>query len=535
MAQLHDSMMNPPIEDLLGKVDSKFRLVTLGAMRARQINSYFGQLGEGLGATVPPQVTSVARKPLSIAFEEIAADKIVAVDAEPEADVEARRGRRGRRREPPSSAVPPDASLAGRTIVLGVTGGIAAYKAIEVCRRLVDAGAHVAPVLTEGAAALRRRHHLLGAGLRAGADVAVRRARPDPAHPARPEGRPRSLVCPATARLLGSYAAGISDDLLTATLLATRAPVIVCPAMHTEMWEHPAVQDNLATLRRAGRASSCRPRPGAWPAATSAPAAWPSPTPSSPPSSGCSRPATSPALRVLVTAGGTREPIDPGAGHHQPLVGQAGLRPGRRGRRPRAPRSRWSPPSTARCRPASTSCRVETRRRDAGGRSCRSRADQDVIIMAAAVADFRLADVADHKIKKGATAPCPRSCSSPPTTSSSTSARDKPAGQVLVGFAAETDDVLANAARQARAQEPRPHRRQRRRAPPASGFEHDTNEVVILDRDGGQRRVALADKRAVAAPCSTQSWPSRRTAGARSRPSVNYRAGSCTRPSSCLT
>jgi DNA-directed RNA polymerase subunit omega len=90
MAIAHDSMMNPKIEELMSKVDSKFKLVTLGSLRARQINAYFGQLGEGLGATVPPQVTSVARKPLSIAFEEIAADKIVAVDnpaadeAEPE-------------------------------------------------------------------------------------------------------------------------------------------------------------------------------------------------------------------------------------------------------------------------------------------------------------------------------------------------------------------------------------------------------------------------------------------------------------------
>jgi len=79
VAQVHDSMMNPKIEDLLSKVDSKFTLVSLGSLRARQINSYFGQLGDGLGSNVPPQVTSVARKPLSIAFEEIAADKIVAV------------------------------------------------------------------------------------------------------------------------------------------------------------------------------------------------------------------------------------------------------------------------------------------------------------------------------------------------------------------------------------------------------------------------------------------------------------------------
>ena len=104
MSWRDDTMISPPIEDLLGRVDSKFSLVTLAARRARQVNSYFNQLGEGLGALVPPQVTSTARKPLSIAFEEIAADKIkgtwrdpdevaaelAAVDAEsPEGDTDA--------------------------------------------------------------------------------------------------------------------------------------------------------------------------------------------------------------------------------------------------------------------------------------------------------------------------------------------------------------------------------------------------------------------------------------------------------------
>ena len=77
MARTNDTMMNPPIEELLGRVDSKFSLVTLAARRARQINSYFNHLADGGGTLVPPQVTSVARKPLSISFEEIAADKIV--------------------------------------------------------------------------------------------------------------------------------------------------------------------------------------------------------------------------------------------------------------------------------------------------------------------------------------------------------------------------------------------------------------------------------------------------------------------------
>jgi DNA-directed RNA polymerase subunit omega len=85
MARTHDTMMEPPVETLLGHVDSKFRLVTLAARRARQINSYFNHLGDSMGAMVPPQVTSVARKPLSIAFEEIAADKIGFVPVDPDA------------------------------------------------------------------------------------------------------------------------------------------------------------------------------------------------------------------------------------------------------------------------------------------------------------------------------------------------------------------------------------------------------------------------------------------------------------------
>jgi DNA-directed RNA polymerase subunit omega len=81
----HETMINPPIEELLDRVDSKFSLVTLAARRARNINSYFNQLGEGLGHMVPPQVSSVSRKPLSIAFEEISADKIVWADLPDEA------------------------------------------------------------------------------------------------------------------------------------------------------------------------------------------------------------------------------------------------------------------------------------------------------------------------------------------------------------------------------------------------------------------------------------------------------------------
>ena len=126
--------------------------------------------------------------------------------------------------------------LAGCRIVLGVTGGVAAYKAVEVCRRLVDAGAHVAPVMTDGAMRFVGR-----ATFDALASEPVQTSLWDEPHPIPHtrlgQGADLIVVCPATARLLADYRTGRSVDLLTATLMATRAPVIVAPAMHTEMWE----------------------------------------------------------------------------------------------------------------------------------------------------------------------------------------------------------------------------------------------------------------------------------------------------------
>src|SRR5437870_12571140 len=145
----------------------------------------------------------------------------------------------------------PLAALRGRRVVLGVTGGIAAYKAVEICRRLVDAGAHVAPVLTDDA--LRFVGALTFSALASEPARTSLFEAPEPIpHTRLGQTADLVIVAPATAKLLGKYAAGISDDLLTATLLATRAPVLVCPAMHTEMWEHDAVQANLATLAARG-------------------------------------------------------------------------------------------------------------------------------------------------------------------------------------------------------------------------------------------------------------------------------------------
>ena len=141
--------------------------------------------------------------------------------------------------------------LQSRRIVLGVTGGIAAYKAVAVCRGLVEAGAHVSPVLTSGALHFVGKTTFDALGSEPTQMSLWNEASPIP-HTRLGQNADLVLVVPATARLLSDFRTGRSADLLTATLIATRAPVVVCPAMHTEMWEHPAVIDNVATLAARG-------------------------------------------------------------------------------------------------------------------------------------------------------------------------------------------------------------------------------------------------------------------------------------------
>jgi phosphopantothenoylcysteine decarboxylase/phosphopantothenate--cysteine ligase len=386
------------------------------------------------------------------------------------------------------------APLRGRRIVLGVSGGIAAYKAVEVCRRLVDAGAHVAPVLTEDA--------LRFVGALTFSALASEPARtslfdgPEPIpHTRLGQGADLVIVAPATAKLLGKYAAGISDDLLTATLLATRAPVLVAPAMHTEMWEHPAVQDNLATLRRRGvhvvDPASGRLAGGdvgegrlADPADIVAAAASVLHEGVLSDSSG-----ELAGVTVLVTAGGTREPIDAvriitnrssgkqgyaiaevaaGRGADVTLVTTIG-RPA---------------PEGVEIVPVQTAAEMQE--------AVLSRAPaSDVIVMAAAVADFRPKAPPDRKLKKHEG--IPDIVLEPTHDFLVDLGRDKGPGQVLVGFAAETDDLVDNAAGKLRT----------KRldlivgndiSQPDAGFEVDTNRAVILDADGGIDTLPLLAK-----------------------------------------
>ena len=381
--------------------------------------------------------------------------------------------------------------LAGRTIVLGVSGGIAAYKAVEVCRRLVDAGAHVAPVLTKGA--LRFVGETTFSALASEPVQTTLFAERDPIpHTRLGQKADLILVCPATARLIGDYAAGISHDLLTATLLATRAPVVICPAMHTEMWEHPAVQENLDTLRRRG-VHVVDPAEGRLAGGDVGTGRLADPADIVSAVESVLAPPDLAGLRVLVTAGGTREAIDPVRVITNRSSGKQGYALAERA----AARGAKVTLVTTVDRPVAAGIEVVdvVSAADMQHAVVPRSAEFDVIVMAAAVADFRPARVADRKIKKSDD--LTELVLEPTHDFLVDLGEAKPAGQTLVGFAAESNDLRVNAL----------GKLQRKRldlivgndiSAPGVGFEHDTNQVVIIDALGVEHDVALSTKRAVA-------------------------------------
>lgn len=386
--------------------------------------------------------------------------------------------------------------LSGRRIVLGVGGGIAAYKAVEVTRRLVDAGAHVIPVMTAGA-----RRFVGETTFSALASEPVRSSLFEDPHDPIPhttlgQGADLVLVAPATARLLSAYATGYSHDLLTNILIATRAPVMVCPAMHTEMWEHPAVQDNLALLRARG-VHVVEPGEGRLAGGDVGTGRLAEPVDIVAAVTALFTAARAPGdlagLRVLVTAGGTREPIDPvrfvgnrSSGKQGHMIAEQALARG--ARVTLVTTSSLPTPAGVERVAVETAAQMHEA-------VTRHAADCDVVIMSAAVADFAPVAVASDKLKKADGVPVIEL--RPTVDILADLGEHRRAGQVLVGFAAETSDVEANAERKLRAKKADLLVLNDVSAP-GVGFEHDTNEVTILGADGSRERVALTDKRVVA-------------------------------------
>jgi phosphopantothenoylcysteine decarboxylase/phosphopantothenate--cysteine ligase len=422
-------------------------------------------------------------------------------------------------------------ALEGRFVVLGVSGGIAAFKAIEVCRLLVDAGAHVAPVLTPPAT--RFVGELSFSALASEPAQTSLWGGADPIPHTR-LGRRADLivVVPATARLLGAYAGGISSDLLTATLLATRAPVLLAPAMHTEMWEHPAVAENVARLvargvhlvgpvagrlaggdHGAGRLADPGDIVAAAAGVLGGSAGRSDPTRTSgtdeAPAESASRDAA--GLRALVTAGGTREPID--------AVRFIGNRSsGKQGHAIAAELARRGADVilvTTSELPVAADVRAEIVETAAEMHEAvrRLASAADLVVMAAAVADFRPKTAVAGKLKKADG--LPEVMLEPTTDILAELGRSRRPDQILVGFAAEAvsappppgerggtaagagsklwdlaqgklsakhvDLVVANDV-----------------TAPGVGFAHDTNEVLILAADGIGTHVPLAEKATIA-------------------------------------
>jgi phosphopantothenoylcysteine decarboxylase/phosphopantothenate--cysteine ligase len=331
-------------------------------------------------------------------------------------------------------------------VVLGVGGGIAAYKACELVRLFSESGHRVKVVPT--ASALRFVGAPTWAAL-SGQPVAddVWSDVHEVPHVRLGQEADLVVVAPATADLLARAAHGLADDLLTNTLLTARCPVVLAPAMHTEMWEHPATVDNVALLRRRG-VLVIEPAVGRLTGVDTGKGRLPEPAEifafarrvllhGAPVSDLAGR-------HVLVTAGGTREPLDPVRFLGNRSSGKQGYAFARtaaaRGARVTLISANVTLPEPAGVEVVRVSTTEELRKA-----TLAAAVDADAVVMAAAPADFRPAVTSATKIKKQPDGPAPVvQLVSNPDIAAEVGEQRRP-GQVLVAFAAETHDVLPNA------------------------------------------------------------------------------------------
>jgi phosphopantothenoylcysteine decarboxylase/phosphopantothenate--cysteine ligase len=400
----------------------------------------------------------------------------------------------------PRKAVRPAPTAAadrpGPSVVLGVAGGIAAYKACELLRLLTESGHRVRVVPT--AAALNFVGEPTWAAL-SGQPVATDVFTAAHEVPHVRIGRTADLVvvAPATADLLAKAAHGLADDLLTNTLLTARCPVVMAPAMHTEMWEHPATVANVATLRSRGIVV-LEPASGRLTGADTGKGRLPDPSEIFAVCTRLLRPARGPSLtgrRVVVTAGGTREPLDPVRFLGNRSSGKQGYAFARtalaRGAEVTLISANVFLPDPA----GATVVRVGTTE-ELRKATLEAAAAADVVVMAAAPADFRPAEVAAQKIKKAddGSAPVIALVTNPDIAAEL--GERKREGQVLVAFAAETSDALSNARKKLL----------RKKADLIvinevgvdRVFGQETNAVTVLDADGTSVEVAEAPKEEIA-------------------------------------
>ena len=385
---------------------------------------------------------------------------------------------------------------AKKCVVLGVTGGIAAYKACELLRLLQKQGADVYVVMTKNAGRfVAPLTFETLSGHPVACDTFERPATWEVEHVALAKRADLFLIAPATANILAKMACGIADDMLSTTVLATRAPVLVAPAMNTGMWENPATQHNLSVLVSRG-VRVVAPASGHLACGDSgagkledvaviAQAAMDI-------LSGQERDME--GLRVMVTAGPSREALDPVRYISNRSSGKMGYAIARAAQRRGAQVTLLSGPVALSC-PQGVELVPFTTTGELLERASALAAQQDVLIQAAAPADYRAREIAPQKIKKQSGAPLTLELEENPDVAAALGAAKRP-GQVFVGFAAETNDVLAHAR----------GKLERKRLDmivandvtrPGAGFDVDTNIVTLLTQDGCQE-LPVMSKDAVA-------------------------------------
>lgn len=381
---------------------------------------------------------------------------------------------------------------------LGVSGGIGAYKSVEVARLLQKRGYEVQAIMTRNARrfvgpltfeSITRRPVITGQwapGMNA-----------DIEHIALATDMRALVVAPATANVIGKFAHGLADDFLSALYLATRAPLILAPAMNTVMWEHPAVRDNLATLAARGTTFV---EPGEGYLACG----WVGKGRLAEPAEiadtvdrviGGAGPSSLAGVRVLVTAGPTYEDLDPVRYLGNRSSGRMGFAVAREAMRRGATVHLVAGPTTVAVPPVTTVSRVRSAA-EMHAAVTAGAADADVVVMAAAVADYTPAGGATPaKIEKGGalTVTLERTAD---ILAALGERRGEAARPVLVGFAAETGDPVARASR----------KRVQKRVDlvvandvtaEGSGFDVETNQVTLID-DAGATPLPLLTKEAVA-------------------------------------
>ncbi|HMR65232.1 MAG TPA: bifunctional phosphopantothenoylcysteine decarboxylase/phosphopantothenate--cysteine ligase CoaBC [Anaerolineae bacterium] len=389
--------------------------------------------------------------------------------------------------------------LANKRVVLGVSGGIAAYKAAMLCSRLVQAGAQVEVVMTEAA-----QKFIAPLTFQA---LTHRPVYTDIFHIPEGENIPHIaladttdllLIAPATANTLGKIANGLANDLLSAIALATPAPLLLAPAMETDMWQHPATQSNVAKLQGWG-AALVGPAEGRLASGATGPGRLAEPEVILEMARVVlARQGDLAGRRVVVTAGGTREAIDPVRFVSNYSSGKMGyaiaLAARDRGAAVTLISSAALPaPLGLEVVPVDSARAMLAAVLDATDQA-------DALIMSAAVADFRPVNVAEQKIKKkGETEGMVLELTRNPDILAEVALRKRDTGfpRVTVGFAAETQDVLANA--QTKLERKRLDFIVANDVTAAdAGFAVETNRVTILATDGSQTALPLLTKREVA-------------------------------------